>query len=91
MFELLTGRLPFEGPVPAIVAQCLRDVPTRPSVLRKGLSSEIDDLCLTMLEKEPVKRISSMADVVAAIDKVRGKPRVRQVPRTNVRSRRPRR
>jgi len=73
LFELLTSRLPFEGNVPAILAQVLRDNPPVPSRIRKDLTEDIDDLCLKMLRKDPNKRYLSMAEVVSAIQRLRQK------------------
>ncbi len=73
LFELLTSRLPFEGSVPEILAQVLRDTPPLPSRIRKDLTEDIDDLCLKMLRKDPNKRYLSMAEVVSAIQRLRQK------------------
>lgn len=73
LFELLTCRLPFEGSVPEMLAQVLRDNPPVPSRIRKDLSEDIDDLCLKMLRKDPGKRFQKMNEVVTALSKLREK------------------
>jgi len=71
LFELLTFRLPFEGSVPEMLAQVLRDSPPPPSRIRRDLSEDIDDFCLKMLRKEPDRRYQSMDEVVTAIQRLR--------------------
>lgn len=78
LFELLTLRLPFEGSVPEMLAQVLRDHPPSPSKFRKDLPEDVDDLCVKMLRKDPEKRFCSMAEVASAIGKLREK--LRQAP-----------
>lgn len=78
LFELLTSRLPFEGSVPEMLAQVLRDHPPSPSKFRKDLNDDVDDLCVKMLRKDPEKRFASMTDVVGAVDVLRKK--LKQAP-----------
>ncbi len=63
-YELLTGRLPFQGSVASILGQILRDRPQPVSVYRPDVDSELADLCLQMMEKSPQKRPASMDEVV---------------------------
>ncbi len=72
-FELLTGRLPFEGSVPEMLAKVLRDPPPIPSRLRPDLTEDVDDVVWKMLLKEPDRRYPSMQDVITAIDKLSDK------------------
>ncbi len=67
LYELVTGQLPFEGPVAALVAQVLVKVPEPPSLLRPGLDAAIDALCLKALAKEPEERFASASAFVAAL------------------------
>ncbi|MFK7817240.1 MAG: bifunctional serine/threonine-protein kinase/formylglycine-generating enzyme family protein, partial [Planctomycetaceae bacterium] len=73
LFQLLTGRLPFTGSWPELMAKVLRDDPPIPSRLRVDLPEDVDDLCLRMLRKEPQERFESMADVQIAIQVLLGK------------------
>ncbi len=69
LYELVTGQLPFEGPMAAVVAQVLVKVPEPPSVLRPGLDAAIDALCLKALAKRPEERFSSASAFAAALDR----------------------
>lgn len=54
LFEMLTGRPPFmEGSVYEIALRHLKDPPMAPSSYRSQLGAQIDDLVLSMLEKDP--------------------------------------
>jgi len=66
LFELLTGRLPFEGSPAVITAQVLRDDPPAPSSIRADLDPRLDALCLQALSKQPEDRVAprGMAEVL---------------------------
>lgn len=68
LFELLTGRLPFDGNTAEILARVLRDRPPVPSRLRPELNEDADELCLRMMEKAPRLRYPSMQAVMEEID-----------------------
>jgi serine/threonine protein kinase len=56
LYELVTGRRPFEGRLPDIVRQHLRTPPPAPRSLVPGLPVEADALILALLEKSPHQR-----------------------------------
>src|SRR5262249_2924986 len=62
LFELLTGVLPFNGPLHTVFAQILHAAPGPPSERRPGLDSELDALCLRALAKDVGDRYGSMAE-----------------------------
>ncbi len=70
LFEMLVGRLPFDGSLADLLAKVLRDNPPIPSCVRSDLTEDIDDVVLKMLKKEPGHRYRSMADVVTAIERL---------------------
>ncbi|MBI3270726.1 MAG: VCBS repeat-containing protein [Planctomycetes bacterium] len=60
LYELLTGRPPFEGSqMVDLVAKVLLNDPVSPKSLRPGLSSDIQTICLKALAKEPTRRYPS--------------------------------
>jgi eukaryotic-like serine/threonine-protein kinase len=64
LYELLTGRPPFEGDNPAdTVAQLLSDEPLSPSRLRPKLPRDPATICLKCLEKSPGRRYASALDL----------------------------
>ena len=62
-FELLTGELPFKGPMAIVLGMiALQRVP-KPSTVRKDVDPRLESLCLKMLEKKRDARPQSMTDV----------------------------
>jgi class 3 adenylate cyclase/predicted Ser/Thr protein kinase len=68
LYELLTGRCPFVGPVGAVLAQIVIDEAVPPSQLRPGLDPRLDAVCLCALAKEPEKRFASMRAFARALE-----------------------
>jgi len=68
LFELVTGRRPFEADTPfAVLRQhCLSEPPV-PSQLRPGLPAELDAIVLGLLRKQPAERTASAEALVIAL------------------------
>ncbi len=57
LYEMLTGRLPFEAEtLPALFLAHLQEVPPRPSTRVPGVPRRLDDLVMALLEKKPEAR-----------------------------------
>jgi serine/threonine protein kinase len=69
LFEMLTGRRPFEGSMARVLGGVMNDPPPKPSSLRQGLPSHLDAVILKALAKKPQDRFDSMADFAAALDR----------------------
>jgi serine/threonine-protein kinase len=68
LFEMLAGRLPFEGPTPiALLAQHLREEPPELSNYRSGLPPRIEDVVRKALAKSPSGRWASAAEFGRAL------------------------
>lgn len=62
LYELLTGRPPFQGATPMdTLAQVVSTSPTPPSCLQMDIPSDLEAICLRCLEKEPGDRPASAA------------------------------
>jgi len=68
LYELLAGRLPFQGDLLALITQILEDAPAPPSRHRIGLPLELDAVCLRALAKRPIDRWPSMRDFARALE-----------------------
>jgi hypothetical protein len=71
LFEMLTGRLPFEGPSPAAVMyKRLKSTPPTPSSLRAEIPKALDDFVLTCLSREPRLRYLNATKALAALEAI---------------------
>ncbi|MCW3010743.1 MAG: pknB, partial [Solirubrobacterales bacterium] len=68
LFELLTGRVPFEGDsAVAIALKQVSETPPRPSVLNPAVPLELERVVLRALEKEPARRYADADEFAAAL------------------------
>jgi serine/threonine protein kinase len=76
LYELLTGRVPFEaGAWDQTVELVLRDEPTPPSRFQSDVPRDLETVCLKCLEKEPVRRYASAGELAADLGRfLDGKP-----------------
>lgn len=64
LFQMLTGRVPFEGPTDfAILKAQLEDAPVPPSSLVPGLPGWLDQAVLKALEKDPAARFQTVDEM----------------------------
>jgi TolB-like protein/Flp pilus assembly protein TadD len=72
LYEMATGRRPFEGPNPmAIVASILRDSPEPPTRLNPKLPLRLGRIIDTCLEKDPKRRWQTAAELRLSLDNLR--------------------
>jgi tRNA A-37 threonylcarbamoyl transferase component Bud32 len=62
LYELLTGRLPFDGPAHALPAQVVEDSPPSPRLLNPAIPRDLEAICLKALAKRPDERYARAAD-----------------------------
>jgi eukaryotic-like serine/threonine-protein kinase len=68
LYELLTGKPPFDGEGPSgVIASITADPPVPPIELRPELSKSISDCVLKALEKSPARRYQSVAELAEAL------------------------
>jgi serine/threonine protein kinase len=69
LYRLCTGKLPFQGKdTVSTLMSVATDVPAAPSTVKPGLLPELSDLIMNLLEKHPVRRPTSPAEVVQTIE-----------------------
>jgi serine/threonine-protein kinase len=71
LFELLTGRLPFEADSPMeIIAQHAYAPPPKATAVNRRLPPEVDALLLRAMAKDPGDRFSTAGEMGAAVDRL---------------------
>lgn len=68
LYELLTGGVPFQGPLGQVMAQIAGSPPPPPRQFRADLDATLERLCLRALAKQPAARFADMAAFAAALD-----------------------
>jgi serine/threonine-protein kinase len=72
LYEMLTGKCPFNGSSAAVMHQVLNDMPSAPSSRTADLPAELDAMVLKALAKRPDERYASAqswrSDVLALLD-----------------------
>ena len=75
LFELLTGRRPFEGDGDSVRQAILEQVPTSPRRLNPEISRNLDAICLKCLAKDPGRRYRTAEDLSLDLTRfLRGEP-----------------
>jgi formylglycine-generating enzyme required for sulfatase activity/tRNA A-37 threonylcarbamoyl transferase component Bud32 len=59
LYQLLTGRVPFAKPMPAILHQILLQEPTPPRQIDESIPRALELICLKCLDKNPRSRIQT--------------------------------
>jgi serine/threonine protein kinase/tetratricopeptide (TPR) repeat protein len=69
LFEMLTGRIPFEGETPLSVAiKQKNEKPPRPEEFNPGIPENLSRLILKCLEKDPINRFSSAEELLYELE-----------------------
>ena len=72
LYEMVTGRQPFEGDDPLTVTlKRLREAPASPRLLTPGLDARWEEAILRCLELEPSARFASCRELLAALEGTR--------------------
>ena len=67
LYELLSGKLPFRGPIAKVVYGIVNEEPAAPSTIREGIDPELESICAKMMAKDRAQRFRSMEDVALAL------------------------
>jgi predicted Ser/Thr protein kinase len=65
LYEMLTGHLPFDGPVSAVFAKILTLDPPRPLTFRPDVDPVLEAICMRAMARELPDRHGSMKDLAA--------------------------
>jgi hypothetical protein len=67
LFELLTGRTPFEGSAVSVIAKVMTDPVPSPDTLRPGVPADLSRLVLCALRRDPSQRFQTMREMADAL------------------------
>src|SRR5207249_11331878 len=83
LFELLTGKIPFEGETPvAIALKVIQQPPVAPQTIRKDIPEWIDRIVSKCLEKDPNNRYAAASQLAEELRKPysKSRPTMRWLP-----------
>jgi len=77
LYEMLTGRLPFEAESTVSVAiMQLQNDPVSPRSINSGIPEGLEEITLHAMQKEPVLRYQSAAEMLMDIEKFKSNPSI---------------
>ncbi len=80
MYEMATGRVPFDGETPVAVAmKHMQKTPPRPSTFNTAINSEFEKIILRSMEKEPRDRYQKISDLISDLNRLNGLSEVEAV------------
>ncbi len=75
LYEMITGRLPFEADTPLAVAMMqINNQPTPPRKLDPGIPKGLEQIILKSMAKKPSERFKSAKSMLRALEIIREKP-----------------
>lgn len=77
LFEMLTGKLPFEADSPVSVAiKQIQSIPTRPREINKDIPVGIEEITLRAMQKDTSQRYQSAAEMLKDLEIFRHNPQI---------------
>jgi hypothetical protein len=73
LFEVLTGRLPFEGNLPSVMYRKMHEDAPQASSFRQGIPGDLEQLCERLLQRDPADRCG-YAEVMQVLGAVSDRP-----------------
>ena len=74
-FEMVTGRLPFDGESSVLVAlKHIQDIPPLPTDIKPGIPSALDMIILKAMAKSRKDRYQSVSEMIQDLENLTGKP-----------------
>lgn len=75
LYEMVTGRVPFEGESPISIAlQHINEAITPPSLMNENITKALEDVILKATQKEQAKRYSSIEEIYEDLEQAKKNP-----------------
>ncbi|MFN3994960.1 MAG: serine/threonine-protein kinase [bacterium] len=71
MYEIFTGKLPFEGSPSEIVIKHLKETPVLPSLINPNIPTQLEKIIMKAIEKNPEKRYKNISKLIEDLILVR--------------------
>ena len=77
LYEMLTGKLPFEGSTPERVAvQQMQAIPRNPREINDTIPEGLEEIIIRAMQKNPASRYQSVAEMLRDIDEFKRNPSI---------------
>lgn len=77
MYEMLTGRKPFDSDNPvAIAVMHMHDIPERPKAINSDIPDGLEEIVLRAMEKAPEDRYGTTAEMISDIEAFKNDPTI---------------
>ena len=77
MYEMLTGRLPFDGETPEQVAvKQMQAIAPAPRTINEEIPEGLEEIIVRAMQKDPNKRYQSAAEMLRDIDEFKKNPSI---------------
>jgi len=77
LFEMLTGRKPFDGDNPVSIALMhMQAQPKKPTEINSSIPDGLEEITLKAMQKEPVKRYSTAGEMITDIEEFKKNPSI---------------
>ena len=75
MYEMLTGRKPFDSDNPVTIAVMhMHDIPERPKAINPDIPDGLEEIVLRAMEKSPDDRYQTTAEMISDLEKFKSNP-----------------
>lgn len=82
LYELLTGKVPYDGETPiAIALKHLQETPVPPSKLNPRISQELENIVLRAIAKSPEQRYQNASELLEDLARVQNGEPIRKIER----------
>jgi serine/threonine-protein kinase len=77
LFEMLTGRKPFDGDNPVSIALMhMQNQPKKPSEINSSIPDGLEEITLKAMQKEPIKRYQTAGEMINDIEEFKKNPSI---------------